>query len=195
MTELEKLKNHQFYNCDSEEIHKQCEYVKDQLFEYNRLRPSDRQERERLLRQIFGSLGKSPWIESPFQCDLGITSHIGDNFYVNHNCVFLDFGGLTIGDNVRIGPNTGIYTPQHAFDPKLRAEGYEISKPVVIGDNVWIGGSVSILGGVTIGENSIIGAGSVVTRDIPANVIAAGNPCRVLREMTEEDNRKHSPQL
>ena len=195
MTELEKLKNHLFYNCDSEEIRVISERCKDLCWEYNRLRPSDREGREALIRQIFAEVGVEPWIEAPLQCDIGATTRLGDRVYINHNCYLLDAGGVTIGNDVRIGPDCGIYTPEHAFDPALRAAGYEHSDPIVIGDNVWIGGGVSILGGVTIGENSIIGAGSVVTRDIPANVIAAGNPCRVLRELTEDVIRAHSPQL
>ena len=195
MTELEKLKTRLFYNCDSEEIRLQCERSKDLCWEYNQLKPSARAEREAIIRQMFAEVGKDPWIEAPFQMDIGITTRLGDRVYINHNCCLLDAGGVTIGNDVRIGPNCGIYTPEHAFDPVLRAAGYEHSKPVVIGDNVWIGGHVSILGGVTIGENSIIGAGSVVTRDIPANVIAAGSPCRVLRELTEDVIRAHSPQL
>lgn len=195
MTELEKLKNHEYYNCDSEELRGHCEWVKDLCFAYNALKPSAREEREAIIRQLFDQVGENPWIEAPFQADIGMTTRLGDRVYINHNLVLLDSGGVSIGNDVRIGPNCGIYTPQHAYDPALRAAGYERSFPVVIEDNVWIGGGVSILGGVTIGENSIIGAGSVVTRDIPANVIAVGNPCRVLRELTEEDIRAHSPQL
>lgn len=195
MTELEKLKNHEYYNCDSEELRVHCERVKDLCFTYNALKPSAREEREAIIRQLFEQVGENPWIEAPFQADIGMTTRLGDRVYINHNFVLLDSGGVTIGNDVRIGPNCGIYTPQHAYDPALRAAGYERSFPVVIEDYVWIGGGVSILGGVTIGKNSIIGAGSVVTRDIPANVIAVGNPCRVLRELTEEDIRTHSPQL
>lgn len=195
MTELEKLKNHEYYNCDSEELRVHCEWVKDLCFAYNALKPSAREEREAIIRQLFDQVGENPWIEAPFQADIGMTTRLGDRVYINHNLVLLDSGGVSIGNDVRIGPNCGIYTPQHAYDPALRAAGYERSFPVVIEDNVWIGGGVSILGGVTIGKNSIIGAGSVVTRDIPANVIAVGNPCRVLRELTEEDIRAHSPQL
>lgn len=195
MTELEKLKNHEYYNCDSEELRVHCEWVKDLCFAYNALKPSAREERESIIRQLFDQVGENPWIEAPFQADIGMTTRLGDRVYINHNLVLLDSGGVSIGNDVRIGPNCGIYTPQHAYDPALRAAGYERSFPVVIEDNVWIGGGVSILGGVTIGKNSIIGAGSVVTRDIPDNVIAVGNPCRVLRELTEEDIRAHSPQL
>lgn len=193
MKELEKLRNHMYYNCHSEEIRGHCEKTNELFFEYNQTPPSNREKRESIIRTAFGKVGKHPWIEAPFQCDIGFTIQVGDNLFVNHNCVFLDGGGITIGNNVLIGPHVGIYTPEHAFDPMLRAQGYEISRPVVICDNVWIGGGVSILGGVTIGENSIIGAGSVVTHDIPANVIAVGNPCRVLRPISEEDKKNHGP--
>lgn len=195
MTDLEKLKRNEYYNNQAEDICLVCEEVKAKCLKYNSIPTSCHEERENILRSIFGSVGEKPWIESPFYCDIGDTTHIGDHFYANHGCVFLDAGGLRIGDNVLIGPLVGIYTPEHAFDPVLRAEGYEESRPVVIEDNVWIGGSVSILGGVTIGKNSIIGAGSVVTHDIPANVIAVGNPCRVLRKISEEDKKKHGPKL
>lgn len=193
MTELEKLLNNQWYNTDSEDIRAACVHVKNLFLEYNQLPTSEPEKREAILRKAFGAVGKKPWIESPFQCDIGYTTKLGDYVYMNHNCVFLDAGGITIGNHVLIGPNVGIYTPEHAFDPVLRAQGYEHSKPVTICDNVWIGGSVVILGGVTIGENSIIGAGGVVTHDIPPNVIAVGNPCRVLREISEEDKKQHGP--
>ena len=193
MTELEKLLNHEYYNTDSPDIRAACVRVKNMFLEYNALPTSEPEKREAILRKAFGAVGEKPWIESPFQCDIGFTTKLGNHVYINHNCVFLDAGGITIGDRVLIGPNVGIYTPEHAFDPVLRAQGYEISEPVTIGDNVWIGGSVVILGGVTIGENTIIGAGSVVTHDIPANVIAVGNPCRVLREISEEDKKQHGP--
>lgn len=195
MTDLEKLKNHQWYNTHADDIRLCCEDVKAKLLQYNNIPTSQHEEREKILRQVFGSVGKNPWIESPFQCDIGETTHIGDNFYANHGCVFLDAGGLHIGNNVLIGPLVGIYTPEHAFDPTLRAQGYEISRPIVIEDNVWIGGGTSIVAPVTIGRNSIIGAGSVVTRDIPPNVVAAGNPCRVLHPLTEEDKKLHGPKL
>ena len=193
MTELEKLLNHEYYLTDSDDIRAACVHVKNLFLEYNQISTSEPEKREAILRKAFGQVGKKPWIESPFQCDIGFTTKLGDYVYMNHNCVFLDAGGVTIGNHVLIGPNVGIYTPEHAFDPVLRAQGYEISHPVTICDNVWIGGSVVILGGVTIGENTIIGAGSVVTHDIPANVIAVGNPCRVLREISEEDKKQHGP--
>ena len=193
MTELEKLKNHIYYNIYSEDIVAAVDRMNDQCFHYNQIAPSKKKEREALLREMFSAVGENPCVESPFHCDLGFPTRIGNNVFINHGAVFLDAGGVTIGDDVLIGPNLGIYTPEHAFDPELRAQGYEISAPITICNKVWIGGSVSILGGVTIGENSIIGAGSVVTHDIPPNVIAVGNPCRVLREITEEDKKQHGP--
>lgn len=193
MTEVEKLMNKQWYNSRSEEIRCLCEDTKEKCWRYNQLAPNDREGRQAILRDLFGEVGENPWFEAPIQVDIGKTTKLGDNVYVNHNCVFLDAGGVTIGNNVLIGPNVGIYTPEHAFDPQLRAEGHEVSYPVTIGDNVWIGGGVSIVGNVTIGENTIIGAGSVVTQDIPANVVAAGNPCRVLHPLTEEDKKQHGP--
>ena len=146
-----------------------------------------RAEREEIIRNMFGGVGKNCWIESPFNCDFGYNITVGDNFYTNTNCCILDCAKVTIGNNVWIGPNVGIYTPNHAFDSKERSDGYERSLPIVIGDNVWIGGGVNIIGGVTIGGNSIIGAGSVVTKDIPSGVIVAGNPAKIIREITEKD--------
>ena len=194
MTQLDRLKQGLYYNSRSAEIGDYNLQVKLILHRYNQLPQSEKAEREAILRGLFGSLGKNPYIENTFQCDMGFNLHAGDNLYCNHNCVFLDCAPITIGDDVLFGPNVGIYTPEHAFDPTLRKIGWERSLPVTIGDRVWVGGSVTILGGVTIGSDTIIGAGSVVTHDIPSGVIAVGNPCRVLREISEEDKRTHSPQ-
>lgn len=187
MTDLEKMRNGMYYKCRSEELSAYNAKAKELLFQFNSLPPSGREEKEKIIRQIFASVGENPYIESPFQCSFGINIRIGDNVFVNSYCMFLDAGNITIGNDVLIGPYVGIYPPEHAIHPELRKARYEIAHPVVICDGVWIGANASILGGVTIGRNSIIGAGSVVTHDIPENVIAAGNPCRVLREITEED--------
>ena len=194
MTQLDRLKQGLYYNSRSHEIGDYNLQVKLKMHRYNQLPQSEKAEREAILRELFGSLGKNPYIENSFQCDMGFNLHAGDNLYCNHNCVFLDCAPITIGDDVLFGPNVGIYTPEHAFDPTLRKIGWERSLPVTIGDRVWVGGSVTILGGVTIGSDTIIGAGSVVPHDIPAGVIAAGNPCRVIREISEEDRRTHAPQ-
>ena len=156
-------------------------------FEYNNIPPERRAERKEKIKDIVGKIGEEFNIESPFQCDYGYNIEIGENFYSNHNLIILDVGKVRIGDNVQIAPNVSIYTAGHPVHPETRNTGYEYGIEITIGDNVWIGGSVTILPGVTIGDNAVIGAGSVVTKDIPANVIAAGNPCKVIREITEDD--------
>lgn len=187
MTNKEKMLNGEYYTSLDEELTIERERAKDVLFEFNGLRPSLRDKREQIIRNFFGKVGKNCWIESPFNCDYGYNITVGDNFYTNTNCCILDCAKVTIGNNVWIGPNVGIYTPEHAFDPEERAAGYEHALPVVIQDNVWLCGGVTITGGVTIGAGSIIGAGAVVVKDIPCGVIAAGNPARVIRKITPQD--------
>lgn len=187
MTNKEKMLNGEYYTSLDEELTIERERAKDVLFEFNGLRPSLRDKREQIIRRLFGKVGKNCWIESPFNCDYGYNITVGDNFYTNTNCCILDCAKVTIGNNVWIGPNVGIYTPEHAFDPEERAAGYEHALPVVIQDNVWLCGGVTITGGVTIGAGSIIGAGAVVVKDIPCGVIAAGNPARVIRKITPQD--------
>lgn len=149
---------------------------------YNQLNPSDESERHTRLLAILGKLGKDVVIQQPFRCDYGYKTEIGDYSFLNFNCTLLDAGTVIIGKHVFIGPNCGFYTVNHAFDVQQRNEGIETAAPIVIEDQVWIGAQACVMPGVTIGRNSIIGAGSVVTKSIPPNVIAAGNPCRVLRE-------------
>lgn len=187
MSEKEKMLNQEFYISWDKELVEERERAKDLVFQLNNTRPSQRQERTAIVEKLFGSVGKNPWIESPFNCDYGYNISVGDNFYTNTNCTILDCAKITIGNDVLIGPNVSFYTPNHAMDPAERKAGYECSLPITIGDNVWISGSVSILPGVSIGDNSVIGAGSVVTKDIPANVVAAGVPCKVIRTITEAD--------
>ena len=127
------------------------------------------------------------FIRAPFYCDYGYNIHLGKNFYANHNCVILDCAKVTFGDHVMVGPNCGFYTACHPIDPQQRREGVEFARPITVGNDVWFGGSCTVLPGVTIGDGCVIGAGSVVTRDIPANTVAAGNPCRVLRSISEAD--------
>ncbi|HIZ65514.1 MAG TPA: sugar O-acetyltransferase [Candidatus Blautia pullicola] len=187
MTNKEKMSNGEYYTSLDEKLTEEREWAKDMLFEFNGLRPSLRDKREQIIRRLFGKVDKNCWIESPFNCDYGYNITVGDNFYTNTNCCILDCAKVTIGNNVWIGPNVGIYTPEHAFDPEERAAGYEHALPVVIQDNVWLCGGVTITGGVTIGAGSIIGAGAVVVKDIPCGVIAAGNPARVIRKITPQD--------
>lgn len=140
---------------------------------------------------MFGRTGKSFLIEQPFYCDYGYNIEIGENFYSNVNCVILDGAKVTFGDNVFVAPNCGFYTAGHALDAEQRTRGLEYAYPITVGNNVWIGAQVCVLPGVTIGDNTIIGAGSVVTKSIPANVLAVGNPCRVVRQITEADKMKY----
>ncbi|MBK4999550.1 sugar O-acetyltransferase [Pseudomonas sp. S31] len=144
-------------------------------------------ERQAILSRLLGSIGEGVHFEPTFRCEFGRNIHIGNNFYANFDCVMLDGGGIYIGDDVLLGPRVGIYTSNHAIDPAERAAGGCYAKPVRIGNRVWIGAGVHVNQGATIGDGSIIGSGSVVTSDIPANVVAAGVPCRVLRPITEAD--------
>lgn len=159
------------------------------IYEYNMCRPDMKEEMDILVKSILGKSGQEIHIEQPFHCDYGSNIEIGDNFYSNYNCIMLDVGKITIGNNVMFAPNVSIYTAGHPIHPDSRNSGYEYGIPVTIGDNVWIGGSVVINPGVNIGNNVVIGSGSVVTKDIPDNVIVVGNPCRVIREITEEDRK------
>lgn len=162
---------------------------KKKIYEYNHLPPERWGERTDLIKNILGSSGENVHIEEPFRCDYGSNIEVGENFFANYNLTVLDVGKVTIGDNVQIAPNVSIYTAGHPVHPDSRNSGYEYGIDISIGDNVWIGGSTCILPGVHIGNNVVIGAGSVVTKDIPDNVIAVGNPCRVIREITEDDRK------
>lgn len=164
--------------------------IKTLCIDYNQTRPYDNLRRLSLLKSILGSAGTNTHIEPPFFCDYGSNISVGDNFYANHGLVILDGTQVTIGNNVFIGPAVGIHTAGHPLDAKRRNQGLEYALPITLEDNVWIGASSVILPGVTIGRNSVIGAGSVVTRNIPADVVAVGNPCRVLRKITSRDGEQ-----
>jgi maltose O-acetyltransferase len=161
--------------------------------EYNRSYGELPSARESLLSHVIGSLGRDVNFEPTFRCEFGRNIHIGSHFFANFDCVLLDGARITIGDHVLIGPKVGMYTSNHAFDPAEREAGACRARPITIGDRVWIAAGVTVLPGVTIGEGAIIGAGSVVTADVPAGTIAAGNPARVLREITEEDRTDYRP--
>jgi len=151
--------------------------------------------RRELAKELFGTTGQKVHVEPPFHCDFGYNIHVGEGFYCNYDCIFVDVGPITIGDNVMIGPRVSIYSANHPIDPKVRALHHDHGIPVRIGHDVWIGGGTVICPGASIGDNTVIGAGSVVTRDIPANVVAAGNPCRVIRPITEKDTEYWQNQL
>ena len=160
---------------------------KKKVYEYNNLPPEKWDKQTELLKNILGKTGENVHIEAPFHCDYGYNIEVGENFFANYNLIVLDVGKVCIGDNVQIAPNVSIYTAGHPIHPDSRNSGYEYGIPVTIGDNVWIGGNSCIMPGVTIGNNVVIGGGSVVTKDIPDNMIAVGNPCKVIREITEAD--------
>lgn len=187
MTEREKCDAGLIYDTmfpGREEDHIRCA---DLCWEYNRTRPSDMARREELLRQLFGKLGADPYVEPNIFCGFGYNVEAGDRFFMNNDCVIVDPGKVIFGDDVKIGPQCGFYTAIHPLDAEQRKANLEAAYPIVIGNNVWLGGGVKVLPGVTIGDNAVIGAGSVVSRDIPANTLAVGNPCRVIRELTEAD--------
>lgn len=184
MTEKEKRDKGLIYNPNyDEELLKEMINTKDLCFEYNNTKPSDLEKREKLIQKIIGKVGEGTRIEPNFWCDYGYNIELGKNFYSNHNLIILDAAKVKIGDNVFIAPNCNIYTAYHPIDIIERNKGLEYALKVTIGNNVWIGGNVTILPGVTIGDNVTIGAGSVVTKSIPANVVAYGNPCRVQKEI------------
>ena len=160
---------------------------KKKIYEYNNLPPEKTGEKTRLIKEILGKTGDYINIEAPFRCDYGYNIEIGENFFANYNFIVLDVGKVRIGENVQIAPNVAIYTAGHPLHPDSRNSGYEYGIDITIGDNVWIGGNTCIMPGVTIGNNVVIGGGSVVTKDIPDNMIAVGNPCRVIREITDAD--------
>lgn len=159
------------------------------LYDFNHCRPDKKEESVKMIKDILGKTGENIFILPPFHCDYGKNIKVGENFFANYNAVILDVGNVTIGKNVMFAPNVSIYTAGHPIHPDSRNSGYEYGIPVTIGDNVWVGGNVIINPGVNIGNNVVIGSGSVVTKDIPDNMIAAGNPCRVIREITEEDRK------
>lgn len=156
-------------------------------YRYNQIDPKNYRERKSLIKSLFAKTGTMFCIEQPFYCDYGFNIEIGENFFSNYHLTILDCAPVKIGSNVMLGPNVAIYTAGHPVHAEVRNTGLEYALPVTIGDNAWIGGNTVINPNISIGENTVIGSGSVVTKDIPANVIAVGNPCKVLREITEED--------
>ncbi|MBE6650153.1 MAG: sugar O-acetyltransferase [Ruminococcaceae bacterium] len=190
MTEREKMEAGYLYLPSGELVEHRFK-IQDLVDDYNKFKPSQVEERAEFLKGILGKVGKNINILPPFKCDYGYHIEVGDNFFANYNFIVLDGNYVRIGDNVWIAPNVGIYAAGHPLDTEERIAGLEYAFPVTIGDNVWIGGSTTIIGGVTIGKNSVIGAGSVVIRDIPEGVLAAGNPCRVIRKLTPADRDKY----
>lgn len=186
MTEKEKMLAGFIYDANYDpQLIADRQRCKELIRDYNDLRPSNTEGRTNLLKQLFGATGQTLLIEQPFHCDYGFNIEVGENFYSNFNLVILDCAKVTFGDNVFIAPNCGFYTAGHPLEAAERNKGLEYARPITVGNNVWIGAQVCVLPGVTIGDNCVIGAGSVVTRDIPANSLAVGNPCRPIRKIDQ----------
>ena len=181
MNEKKKMLSGELYNPLLDGLLEERSRAKELCYKYNNLHPKDTEKRCELIKELFGKTGKEFLIEQSFQCDYGYNIEIGENFYANHNLVILDPAKVKFGDNVFIGPNCGFYTPEHPIRAEERNKMLEYAKPITIGNNVWFGGNVTVLGGVEIGDNTVIGAGSVVTKNIPANSVAVGNPCKVIK--------------
>lgn len=186
MTEKEKMLNHEMYDANyDDELEKERLECKSLCQEYNNLPIKALDKRKMLIKKIIGTTKENIYIEPDFWCDYGYNITVGENFYANHGLVILDAGGVIFGDNVFVGPSCGFHTSGHPIDYTLRNKGYEYAKPIVVGDNVWIGAGVQVMPGVTIGSNVVIGGGSVVVKNIPSDCVAAGNPCKVIRNLTE----------
>ena len=191
MTLEEKMKSGMLYNCSmnvlDKDLEKKLYECKELLYDFNNSRPSQVKLRDEIIRKVFANVGENCYIEPPLYANWGCNTHVGNNFYSNFSLTLVDDTDVFIGDDVMIAPNVIITTGTHPIDPKLRQQVYQYNLPIHIGNRVWIGAGSIILPGVTIGDDSVIGAGSVVTKDIPSGVVAVGSPCRVLRKISERD--------
>ena len=183
MTEKEKMLAGELYLASDPELVKLRERARQMTRAYNSTVESERDVRRAVLNRLLGQMSPVIEIEPPFRCDYGFNIFVGQNFYANFGVVMLDCAEIRFGDNVLLGPNVQLYAAHHPLAPDERLTGRELASPITVGNNVWIGGGAIILPGVSIGDGAVIGAGSVVTKDVPANVVAAGNPCRVIREL------------
>ncbi|MBR1617920.1 sugar O-acetyltransferase [bacterium] len=184
----EKMLKGEIYNpFEDKTLTLERENCKKLCYEFNHTKIEDKEKRIELIKKILGKTKENFWIEPFFWCDYGYNIQIGKNFYANHNLTILDPAKVIFGDNVFIGPNCGFYTAEHPLNPKMRNQGLEWAKEIVVKDNVWFGGNVTVLSGTTIGNNCTIGAGSVVTKDIPDNSVAVGCPARVIKKINEEN--------
>ncbi|MBQ8419235.1 MAG: sugar O-acetyltransferase [Clostridia bacterium] len=184
----ERMHTGEIYNPGDDEIMVRQVKCLDRLYDFNMTRPIEQEKRQALMKEMFAELGKGVYIEPPFHANWGgAHCHFGDYVYVNFNVTCVDDTHIYVGENTMLGPNVVLATAGHPILPELREKGYQYNMPIHIGKNCWLGAGVIVLPGVTIGDHSVIGAGSIVTRDIPANVVAVGNPCRVLRPIGEKD--------
>ncbi len=185
MSEKEKMLKGVLYDANNDgALIVERNACKQLCFEYNAIPCDKKDKRTKILQKIVKKIGKNGQIEPNFFCDYGYNIEIGDHFYINHNSVFLDAALIKFGNHVFVGPNCGFYTASHPLSAKLRNQGLEKARPIIVGNNVWIGGNVCVLGGVSIGDNTVIGAGSVVVKDIPGNCVAVGNPCHVIKKIS-----------
>lgn len=187
MTEWERIESGLVYNDFDADLFDRRVRAKKLFRAYNKTEDDETELRQQLLQQLFKKIGKNVWIEPDFRCEFGTNITIDDDVYINFGCVILDCAEVTIGSHTLLGPNVGLYAANHSIDATERINGGCQGKPIYIGKNVWLGGDVKVVPGVSIGDNTIIGTGSIVTKDIPSNVIAVGNPCHVIREITKED--------
>jgi maltose O-acetyltransferase len=183
-TEKQKMLAGELYLADDPELAAENKRASRLLRRYNSTTEEQQEQRQQILQELFGKLGDKALIVPPFHCDYGSNIFAGDRLYMNYGCVILDCNTVHIGENVLCAPYVQIYTAYHPTEPEIRLSGRELAAPINIGNNVWIGGSAIICPGVTIGDNTTIGAGSVVVKDIPENVVAAGNPCRIIRYLS-----------
>jgi maltose O-acetyltransferase len=186
-TEKEKMLAGELYDALDAQLSEERLKARLLIKELNDSREDQTTERARILKELIPNAGEGLWLQPPFYCDYGYNMKLGEKVFFNFNCVVLDVAQVVIGSRTLFGPNVQIYTATHPIDHKVRASGLEFAKPISIGEDVWVGGSAVICPGVNIGDRSVIGAGSVVTRDIPADVFAAGNPCKVIRHLTESE--------
>lgn len=184
MSEKDKMLSNEWYDANyDEELLKERLKAQDLCHDFNMTKPSDEKRRQEILVELFGYIPKNAEVASPFMTDYGYNIKLGENVFININNYFMDGAEITLGNNVFVGPSCGFYTASHPLDAEDRNKGLEKASPISIGNNVWVGGNVSVMPGVTIGDGSVVGAGSVVTKDIPENVLAAGVPCKVIREI------------
>lgn len=189
MTEKERMLEGKLYISMDEELINDIKKSRRITRLYNTTTEEEQDYRKELLKELFESTKENYYIEPPFRCDYGCNISIGNNFYANYDCIILDVNKVIIGDNVFFAPRVSVFTAGHPIDAEIRNMQLEYGKPVVIGNDVWVGGNTVINPGVTIGDNVVIGSGSVVTKDIPSGVVAAGNPCKVIRKINAEDKK------
>ena len=190
MTEKEKMQRQMLYDANNDEsLLAERTAAKDICHQFNQLLPSDKEGQREIMSRLLGKTEGDFVIIAPFWCDYGYNIEIGENFFANHNTVILDEAKVHFGNNVFIAPDCGFHTAGHPIDFKRRNQGMEYAYPITVGDNVWIGAGVHVMPGVTIGSNVVIGGGSVVVKDIPDNSVAVGNPCRVIRAITEQEEK------